>query len=760
MAEDAGKKEEEKLEFDSMGQAIGYISLDQARVLALQHARDNREFYGRSYAQRDLVWEELNAEESEDYYRIRLSYRPARGFRGQPGVEQFTFDKAGPIELREILSEPRRSHGFVVALVGMIAVLLAAGGATIGGLFASGAFSSSDTEGAASGPITVSIQNQSAVTLVSQDGSVSVDVSAGSVDAAAQLTFRQLSPADIPVLPATFQATGKVFDLTTGATLLKPISITVQVSAADAVLANGDEANIVIQHHRDGAWTLLDTTVDFGESIATAQVDRLSIFALTIKQPEPTQAAASTPPTITPAPEPTPTLTPVPTSTPMPTPAPTTAPLATPPPAPTTTATPLPAPAALPIATPTRAPTPTPNPIGTAPLEGRLLYDGRPISDFTQSSPTFLVRGRSQQQVCADVDGMPWDQVAPEIDSSGSTYSLSDLNPGHYCFWVTIDASEPFDGRDGRPGDYASGHGYGTEVVLESGRLQTLDLRFYRWMRLTSPVDTSNIVVLEGQPPDNYRTLASPFLVSWEEIPEAVRYGVNVVVCPLSGCMDQQAPIFTTVTLEMGVELDLPPSQPGEKYWMNVGAFGRTSQIIGEAWVAGPISAQGGLPFRISMPGPTPIPTRAVTPVPTPTPERMVPDSFPDGGGFLSLVSHSFPDDGGFISEGQYEITVDVQLTGIEGADLWLQVLDVECTRAIGFGDQIDQVSLPPGNSSHSLTWTITAIDLQKLRREGDVCAVVIVLEPFNPGSKSGAILAAFEIGTFAASPGKDETGR
>jgi hypothetical protein len=46
MAEEAGKKEEEKFEFDSAGQAVAYISLDQARVLVLQHARDNREFYG------------------------------------------------------------------------------------------------------------------------------------------------------------------------------------------------------------------------------------------------------------------------------------------------------------------------------------------------------------------------------------------------------------------------------------------------------------------------------------------------------------------------------------------------------------------------------------------------------------------------------------------------------------------------------------------------------------------------------------------
>ena len=81
MAEDAGKNDDGKVELDSTGQAAAYISLEQARVLALQHARDNRDVYGRRYAQRDLVWEELNAEESEDYYRVTLSYRPTRVFK-------------------------------------------------------------------------------------------------------------------------------------------------------------------------------------------------------------------------------------------------------------------------------------------------------------------------------------------------------------------------------------------------------------------------------------------------------------------------------------------------------------------------------------------------------------------------------------------------------------------------------------------------------------------------------------------------------
>ena len=56
MVEEEGKKDEEKFEFTAQGEALGYISLDQARVGAIEHARDNQEFYGRRYAERELVW--------------------------------------------------------------------------------------------------------------------------------------------------------------------------------------------------------------------------------------------------------------------------------------------------------------------------------------------------------------------------------------------------------------------------------------------------------------------------------------------------------------------------------------------------------------------------------------------------------------------------------------------------------------------------------------------------------------------------------
>lgn len=70
MSEDPGKKGDE---FDLSPELEGYISLDEARVLALQHARDNREVYG-PYAEVELVFEVVDAGATEDFYEVTLSY--------------------------------------------------------------------------------------------------------------------------------------------------------------------------------------------------------------------------------------------------------------------------------------------------------------------------------------------------------------------------------------------------------------------------------------------------------------------------------------------------------------------------------------------------------------------------------------------------------------------------------------------------------------------------------------------------------------
>ena len=65
---DPEDKKEDSFEFDSAGEAVEYISLDQARIVAIRHARENTDLYGRRYRNRELVWEVTSAESDEDYY--------------------------------------------------------------------------------------------------------------------------------------------------------------------------------------------------------------------------------------------------------------------------------------------------------------------------------------------------------------------------------------------------------------------------------------------------------------------------------------------------------------------------------------------------------------------------------------------------------------------------------------------------------------------------------------------------------------------
>ena len=78
MAEEEREEDakEEKFDFDSSGESVGYISLDQARVLAIEHAQENPDRYTDRYARRRLVYEVVSASEGEDYYEVMLSRRP------------------------------------------------------------------------------------------------------------------------------------------------------------------------------------------------------------------------------------------------------------------------------------------------------------------------------------------------------------------------------------------------------------------------------------------------------------------------------------------------------------------------------------------------------------------------------------------------------------------------------------------------------------------------------------------------------------
>tara|TARA_B100000315_G_scaffold243047_1_gene266006 strand:- start:1939 stop:4239 length:2301 start_codon:yes stop_codon:yes gene_type:complete len=123
MAEEQGKQEE-KFDFTRDGQALGYISMDQARVMAMRTASETPGAYGAAYREVPLAFEVVEAEDTEDHYVITITFRPQGEFAGRPGREQFFITKEGDVALRQVLALPRLRRTFPVlpAAIGLAAV--------------------------------------------------------------------------------------------------------------------------------------------------------------------------------------------------------------------------------------------------------------------------------------------------------------------------------------------------------------------------------------------------------------------------------------------------------------------------------------------------------------------------------------------------------------------------------------------------------------------------------------------------------------
>ena len=108
MAGDQFQQAEEKLGPIPEDEALGYISLDQARILAMRTAREYPGAYGNRFRGATLAFEEVEANETEDQFRIILAFGPKSEFTGTLGREQFFIEKDGHIADRRVLSLPGR----------------------------------------------------------------------------------------------------------------------------------------------------------------------------------------------------------------------------------------------------------------------------------------------------------------------------------------------------------------------------------------------------------------------------------------------------------------------------------------------------------------------------------------------------------------------------------------------------------------------------------------------------------------------------
>jgi hypothetical protein len=99
---------DKKEEFDSTGEAIGYISLDQAILQARRLARQDEDRYRNRLSWDEIAWVESSAEQREDSYRVVLQFkRPSPGPQeGKTGEEEFIFGLTGVLEERQVLLWP------------------------------------------------------------------------------------------------------------------------------------------------------------------------------------------------------------------------------------------------------------------------------------------------------------------------------------------------------------------------------------------------------------------------------------------------------------------------------------------------------------------------------------------------------------------------------------------------------------------------------------------------------------------------------
>ena len=165
MVEDNDREEDDKKEdkFDAFtpeGEAIGYISLEQARVVAMQTARDDPGEYGPRFEGVSMVFDPVEQEEGEDYYVITMSFRPAGEFRGKLGQEQFFIEKEGGVAYRQVLGLPSREGGLRLPVVPIIALTVVVMGAVVGVVFVVGGLGGS---GDAEVPVAKSVSTNTSV---------------------------------------------------------------------------------------------------------------------------------------------------------------------------------------------------------------------------------------------------------------------------------------------------------------------------------------------------------------------------------------------------------------------------------------------------------------------------------------------------------------------------------------------------------------------------------------------------------------------
>lgn len=192
--------------------------------------------------------------------------------------------------------------------------------------------------------------------------------------------------------------------------------------------------------------------------------------------------------------------------------------------------------------------------VGSLVVKGRLLFDGKPLTDYTKAPAAFRIYSQNLGQ---------WVTPAYEYDSETASFTIQVIAEDSYSCNVEVDANPA--NPDRYPGDY---RGSAHFSVWKSSS-PDVKVEMERLIHLSAPQDNSVPMVGWGAACFDKILFAPPVRIAWEPFGNDVSYTYTVsrTECSPFAVKEMVAGDTTKAT---SVILDLPLNRDGDIYLLQI----------------------------------------------------------------------------------------------------------------------------------------------------------------------------------------------
>jgi len=205
--------------------------------------------------------------------------------------------------------------------------------------------------------------------------------------------------------------------------------------------------------------------------------------------------------------------------------------------------------------------------------EGRLLFDGEPVTRITPLAPKFWFRNEANEAA-----------ENPQVDFADGAFRIRGLPPGRMGMSARINL-EP-----GNPNLYPGDLDAWSTFVVGEGPPVPFDLHLRKVMRLLQPVDNNVVIGGWDVPCGGGSVHPGKIVFAWEPLDPEAKYEVTINRLACGRGYASAGRAFSASTTETWVKAELEPSAEGECY-----AFRLSARKAGRPIGMFTIHGRGGL---------------------------------------------------------------------------------------------------------------------------------------------------------------------